>query len=108
GLMGMPPLCGFVSKWRLGTAVLGTGLGIGWIGAAALIISALLTALYMMTIVFPVYFPGKEYRIANTGPVENKDPNAFMTGPFIVLGLMALALAVWAAPLLELIARIVV
>ena len=108
GLMGLPPLCGFVSKWRLGTAVLGTGLGIGWIGAAALIISALLTALYMMTIVFPVYFPGKEYKLANPGPVENKDPNAFMTGPFIVLSIMAVALAIWAAPLLELIARIVV
>ena len=108
GLMGLPPLCGFVSKWRLGTAVLGTGLGVGWVGAIALIISALLTALYMMTIVFPAYFPGKEYRMANPGPVENKDPNAFMTGPFIVLSIMALALAVWAAPLLELIARIVV
>ena len=108
GLMGLPPLTGFVSKWSLGTAALGTGLGIGWIGAGALIVSALLTALYMMTIVFPVYFPGKEYRLANPGPVENKDPNAFMTGPFIVLAIMAIILSLWASPLLELIARIVV
>ena len=106
--MGLPPLTGFVSKWSLGTAALGTGLGIGWIGAGALIVSALLTALYMMTIVIPVYFPGKEYRLANPGPVENKDPNAFMTGPFIVLSAMAIILSVWASPLLELIARIVV
>ena len=108
GLMGVPPLTGFVSKWRLGTSLLGTGLDIGWIGAAALIVSALLTALYMMTIVFPVYFPGKQYKLANPGPVENKDPNIFMTGPFIVLSILAVVMAVWAAPLLELIARIVV
>ena len=31
-----------------------------------------------------------------------------MTGPFIVLSAMAIILSVWASPLLELIARIVV
>ncbi len=105
GLMGVPPLTGFMSKWSLGTALLDTGLGIGWIGAAALIVSALLTALYLMSIVYPAYCPGKDYVLPEEDRV-NRDPNWLMKGPFVVLGAIALALALWAKPLLELLGQL--
>ncbi len=37
GLMGVPPLAGFTSKWMLATAAVGMGEWIGYLGAAALI-----------------------------------------------------------------------
>ena len=107
GLMGVPPLTGFVSKWRLGTSALSTGLGIGWLAAGALIVSALLTALYLMTVVFSVYFPRKKESKSTPAPVENKDPNLFMTGPLVTLCGMAVVLSIWAGPLLDLVTRLV-
>lgn len=106
GLMGVPPLTGFVSKWRLGAAALDTGLPLGWLAAAALIVSALLTALYLMTLVFSIYFP-RSGPDAPELPPENKDPNALMTGPLLTLCAAAIVMAFAAQPLLELIARLV-
>ena len=60
GLMGVPPLAGFASKWLLATAAVGMGKWIGYLGAAALIVSALLTALYLMEIVLLAFFPPAE------------------------------------------------
>lgn len=100
-LMGIPPLCGFASKWLLGTAAMDTGLMIGWIGAAALMISALLTALYMMSVLFAAYAPAFHHQ-----HVENKDPNRLMTGPLVVLAALCVAVSVFAQPLLTLVSRL--
>ena len=107
GLMGVPPLTGFVSKWRLSTAALAADISVSWLAAAALIISALLTALYLMTVVFAAYFPRKDKEKPAGEKVENKDPNVFMTGPLITLCGAAVVMSIWAAPLLELVTRLV-
>lgn len=106
GLMGVPPFNGFVSKWRLATSALDTGLGIGWLAAGALILSALLTALYLMTVVFAVYFPRKGRETPAETPAKNKDPNLLMTGPLLALCAGTILLSVWASPLLDLVARL--
>lgn len=100
-LMGVPPLCGFASKWLLGTAAIGTELLIGWIGAAALIISALLTALYMMSVLFAAYAPAFWHQ-----HVENRDPNWLMKGPLVALALLCIGVSVFAQPLLELVGKL--
>lgn len=100
-LMGVPPLCGFASKWLLGTAALGTGLTIGWIGAAALMVSALLTALYMMSVLFAAYAPAFWHQ-----HVENKDPNWLMKGPLVALAALCVGVSVFAQPLLALVSRL--
>ena len=100
-LMGVPPLCGFTSKWLLGTAAMGTGLGIGWIAAGALIISALLTALYMMSILFAAYAPSHK-----SLPVENHDPNWLMKGPLVALAVLCVTVSVLAQPLLALVTKL--
>ena len=56
-LMGVPPLPGFFSKWAIGSAAAAVG---GWmeiVGIGALMLSAFLTALYLMTIVCRAFFP---------------------------------------------------
>ena len=58
-LTGIPPLSGFISKWYLLTAAGTAGTALSYIGAAALLISALLTAIYMFTVIRRLYFPEK-------------------------------------------------
>ena len=57
-LIGIPPLAGFVSKWHLLTAGLEAPLQIfGIAGLAVLVISALLTAGYLLPVVTEGFFP---------------------------------------------------
>ncbi len=98
GLMGIPPLAGFVSKWNIATAAVDTGSPLAWAGVAALIISALLTALYLMAVVIRAYFPGKGFD--PTSVKEVKDPNRLMTVPLIVLSVVSILLGLCASPLL--------
>ena len=60
-LMGVPGLCGFVSKWNLAKAAAASGEPLAYAGVGALMISALLTAVYMMDIVFRAFCPGKNF-----------------------------------------------
>lgn len=59
-LMGLPPLGGFISKWTIGVGCMELGSWMGYLGAAALITSSVLTALYMMTAIVRFYFPLKD------------------------------------------------
>ena len=55
-LTGIPLFCGFFSKWNLCTAALADGGAYGIVGVAALLISALFTAIYMFSIVIRAFF----------------------------------------------------
>jgi multicomponent Na+:H+ antiporter subunit D len=52
GMMGVPPLSGFVSKWALGVGML--EVGAGW-ALAALLLGALLAAGYLLPVVAALY-----------------------------------------------------
>lgn len=99
-LMGIPPLCGFTGKWLLGTAAMDMGLPFGWIGATALIISALFSCLYLVPIMLMAYIPRNRCMVH---PLENHDPNWMMKGPFAVLVVACVALSIGSEPLIELI-----
>ena len=58
-LMGMPLLCGFVSKWRLLMAGAEAATPVAYIGIAALIISAFLCAIYGLSVSVRAFFPIK-------------------------------------------------
>jgi multicomponent Na+:H+ antiporter subunit D len=53
GMIGVPPLSGFVSKWWLGVGMLEVDAGIG---LAVLLAGALLAAAYLLPVVYAVYF----------------------------------------------------
>lgn len=78
-LMGVPGLCGFIGKWNLAKAAVASGDGFAYVGVAALVVSALLTAIYMMTIVVRAFFPGKDFDYESIADV--KDPNWMMLLP---------------------------
>ena len=58
-LIGIPPAGGFVSKWYLCLGALESGLGpLAWAGVAVLLVSAVLTAGYLLPPVRDAFFPG--------------------------------------------------
>lgn len=54
-LVGVPPLIGFGSKWALATAGVASGSWMGVAGAAVLLISAVLTAVYVLVPAISAY-----------------------------------------------------
>ena len=106
GLVGIPPFAGFHSKWALATAAVQGGNPVSYLGILALIISALLTALYIFYIVVRAYFPrNKEYPAGYYDHVQ--DPNWYMKGPLIILTVASLVLAFTPGPLMEALQRVV-
>ncbi len=62
GLVGIPPVCGFVSKWYLCLGAMDLPVTwLGYLGTAVLLISALLTAGYLLSITIVAFFPGEDY-----------------------------------------------
>lgn len=81
-LMGVPGMCGFISKWNLAKAAVESQSPLAYVGVAALLVSALLTALYMMTITVRAFFPGRDFDYASIQDVQ--DPNWMMILPLVI------------------------
>ncbi|MEG1426237.1 MAG: proton-conducting transporter membrane subunit [Oscillospiraceae bacterium] len=61
-LVGIPPLSGFISKWYLASGSMESGVEVlSWLAPVVLLISAILTAGYLLPIILDGYFPGKEF-----------------------------------------------
>ena len=102
GLIGIPPTGGFVSKWELATGSLQTGLaGFDVIGPVILIVSALLTAAYLLPVTINGFFPGSDYDYAG---LTNKEGGKLMTVPMILLAVGVVVTGVFAQPLIHAVA----
>ena len=66
-LIGLPVTGGFAAKWFMASGALGLGK-IGLAGVVVLMISALLTAGYLLPIVTDSFFPGDDYDYSNVVP----------------------------------------
>ena len=83
GLVGIPPLGGFASKWLLAEGSLASGIPVfGWLGPAVLLVSALLTAGYLFSITVAAFLPGEDHDAADAPKLE---PGPFITVPLAVL-----------------------
>ena len=98
-LMGVPGFAGFVSKWNLAKAALESGNIISYGGIICLLISALLTAIYMLTIVVRAFFPGKGFDMSTLSGVT--DPNWKMLVPLFIFTLDMIMFGLWSAPLVK-------
>jgi multicomponent Na+:H+ antiporter subunit D len=93
-LVGIPPMGGFVSKWKISAAALSGAPGIfAIVGPAVLLISALLTAGYLFPIVVDAFFPGNDYE--DDGKFA--EPGILVNAPMIALCLVALLAGVFGA-----------
>lgn len=98
-LMGVPGLAGFISKWNLASAAVDSGNPVAYFGIACLLISALLTAIYMLTIVVRAFFPGKDFDASSIK--EFKDPNWKMLLPLFVFVFFIIAFGLYSQPLTD-------
>lgn len=95
-LMGVPGLAGFVSKWYLCKAAVESADILAYVGIGGLLVSALLTAIYMMTIVVRAFFPVKDTNFAKL--IEFKDPNWKMIVPLMVFTIAVVVFGVYSEP----------
>ena len=92
GLIGIPPTCGFISKWYLAQGGLSLPFGWNWVGPAVLLISAILTAGYLFSIVIRGFFPGHEVKREDLPKAE---PTWIMLAPMAVLAGLCLLLGMF-------------
>lgn len=95
-IMGVPGLCGFISKWTLAKAAVENGGIAGYLGVGAILISALLTAIYMMQMLLRAYYPLEK-------PVETEkcDPSFRMLIPLGVFTVAMIVLGLFSDPLIK-------
>lgn len=103
-LVGIPPTSAFLSKWFLARGSLISGIPVfSWIGPIILIVSALLTAGYLITIVMKAFFPGEA--ISCKAP-EKREADARMCVPMLILGVGTLLFGMFPQGLIEFIEMI--
>ena len=97
-LMGVPGLPGFISKWNLAKAAVLDGGTLAVLGMGALLVSALLTAIYMMTISVRAFCPGRDFDYSRLEGV--KDPGIQMLLPLVVFSVAMVVLGLHSQPVI--------
>lgn len=101
-LMGVPGMAGFISKWYLAKAAVESENIMAYVGIAALLISALLTAIYMLSITMRAFFV--EGNIEEKK--EYKDPNWMMMLPLGIFAAAIIGFGLYSAPVTEFFTKI--
>lgn len=98
-LIGIPPTSAFLSKWYLALGALESGIPtVRWLGPAVLLLSALLTAGYLLTVSIKAFLPGDGVSMES---VEKHEPGIAMLLPMLVMTVLAVGLGIWPGALLE-------
>lgn len=114
-LIGIPPTSGFISKWYLAQGALEAEIGLfRYLGPIVLLISALLTAGYLLPIVMRGFFPGKDWKPETevTGKkskhsvLKVQEPSMMMLLPLVILAAVAVFLGVFPNPLVAYVSKI--
>ena len=119
-LMGIPLFAGFISKWNLAQAAFECGgrtagaVWLAYVGVAVILYSALMTGIYMLTVLVRAYFPklvvsGADAGAEKTGPARHgsvaestiTDPNWMMLVPLIIFAAVILVIGLHSASLME-------
>ncbi len=101
-LVGVPPLPGFGSKWALATAGMALGSGLGVAGAAVLLVSAVLTAIYVLVPAISAY----ALPLGGDLPRENCDPGWMMKTALLIVVAAVVILSFAPRPLTRYLAEV--
>ena len=105
-LTGIPLFAGFISKYYLASAALSLNNTLAFVGIIALIISALLTAIYSLSIPFkaflnkPTEINSEAYEIAHDGDIK-------FNLPIIVFSILCVVFGIFSSGLVNLVTTLV-
>ena len=97
GLMGVPGFAGFISKWNLTLAAVESNNVLAYFGVACLLVSALLTAIYMLSVVSRAFFPSRQ----DLQPEAVSDPSWMMCLPLLLCAAATVILGIFSEPLIQ-------
>lgn len=104
-LIGIPPFSGFVSKWYLAVGALHSEAGLfTWLGPVVLLISALLTAGYLLPVTIKGFLPGNDF---DDTSCPKKEAGKTMLLPILILSALALVLGMFPGGLISYIGTVV-
>ena len=106
GLMGVPGLAGFISKWNLTEAAVESGMPLAYGGIACLLISALLTAIYMLNVVIRVFFPKAGFQEETIKHIT--DPSWKMCLPLIFCAVSTVVLGACSGPVVDFFTKVAI
>lgn len=102
-LIGIPPASGFISKWYLAQGAMQADVGaFGWLGPVVLLLSALLTAGYLLPVTMKGFFPGR-----SAEEICVKEPPLKMLLPLMLFAVIAVVLGIFPNPLIDYISQLV-
>ncbi len=94
GMIGLPPVAGFVSKWYLGLGAVEAGSY--WV-VLVLLVSSALNAAYFLPILYRAWFCEPENEVVQTRRSGGLEASALLLIPVVVTGLLSLGAGVFAA-----------
>ena len=95
GLIGIPLTAGFISKWYLATGAVNSMIPVfSYLIPIILLVSAILTAGYLLPITFNGFFVGEE-------KYEKNEVKPLMYNPLIVLSTLILLIGIYSEPLIN-------
>ena len=93
GLIGIPPTGGFISKWYLAVGSLNSGIPVfRWLGPTILLVSALLTAGYLLPLTVQGFLPGVDYDYAH---LKKQEPSLWMTVPIVIMTVLSVLIGLF-------------
>ncbi len=96
-LVGIPPLPGFVSKWYLAIGSLKSDIGaLAWLGPLILLVSALLTAGYLLPVTIKGFLPGKDFP-----KQEYSETDKLMLAAMLILTTGIVILGIFSKPIYD-------
>jgi len=100
-LIGIPPASGFISKWFLAEGSLSADTGaLSYIGPIVLLVSALLTAGYLLPVTIDGFFKSNPLEAVPGEPADKKcEARPLSLVPIIILSVLALVMGIYPGPL---------
>lgn len=106
-LIGIPPTSGFISKWHLAEGALGASVGVfRYLGPVVLLISALLTAGYLLPVTIHGFLPGADWQAEHSAEVVPELEPVGMFLPLLVLAALSLLLGIFPNPVTSYVAKL--
>ncbi len=101
GVMGIPPLIGFVSKWNIAVAAVCSENPLAYAGVGVIIFSAVLTGIYLLTIVVHAFVPAEDFDEGSLADV--KKPRWTMMVPLVIVTAIVIVFGIYFTPIFNVI-----